>query len=71
MKLVLDARRRVVSALIYPAVLVVLSAGMIAIMTIYVVPKFMGFFTDLDADLPLITHVMLGVSNVHAAPTGC
>src|SRR4051794_18596142 len=45
MKLVMDARRRVYSALTYPAVLVVLSAGMIAIMTIYVVPRFMGFFT--------------------------
>jgi type IV pilus assembly protein PilC len=62
MKLVMDARRRVFSALTYPAVLVVLSLGMIAIMTIYVVPRFMGFFAELDADLPLITQVVLGVS---------
>jgi len=62
MKLVMDARRRVYSALTYPAVLVVLSAGMIAIMTIYVVPRFMGFFTELDADLPMITQVVLGIS---------
>jgi type IV pilus assembly protein PilC len=62
MKLVLDARRRVFSALTYPAVLVCLSAVMIAVMTIYVVPRFMGFFTELDADLPLITQVVLGVS---------
>lgn len=63
MKLVLDARRRVISALIYPAVLVLLSIAMIAIMAIYVVPKFMGFFTELDADLPLITQMVLAVSN--------
>lgn len=62
MKLVLDARRRVVSALIYPAVLVCLSVGMIAIMAIYVVPKFMGFFNELGADLPLITQIVLAVS---------
>jgi type IV pilus assembly protein PilC len=62
MKLVLDARRRVFSALTYPAVLVVLSILMIAVMTIYVVPRFMGFFTELDADLPLITQIVLGVS---------
>ena len=62
MKLVMDARRRVFSALTYPAVLVCLSGVMIAVMTIYVVPRFMGFFSELDADLPLITRIVLGVS---------
>jgi type IV pilus assembly protein PilC len=62
MKLVLDARRRVISALVYPAVLVCLSISMIIIMAIYVVPKFMTFFTELDADLPLITRIVLGIS---------
>ena len=62
MKLVLDARRRVISALIYPAVLVCLSIGMIAIMAIYVVPKFMSFFTELGTDLPLLTQIVLAVS---------
>ena len=59
MQLVLQARRRVVSALVYPAVLVFVSIAMITIMAIYVVPKFMGFFEDLDAELPLITRVVL------------
>lgn len=62
MKLVLDARRRVVSALIYPLVLVGLSIAMITIMAIYVVPKFMVFFDQLDAQLPLITRMVLAVS---------
>lgn len=62
MRLVLDARRRVVSALVYPAVLVLLSIAMISIMAIYVVPKFMGFFAELDAELPLITRIVLSVS---------
>jgi type IV pilus assembly protein PilC len=62
MRLVLDARRRVISALIYPAVLVCLSIAMIAIMAIYVVPKFMGFFNELGADLPLITQIVLAIS---------
>jgi len=62
MKLLLDARRRVISALVYPAVLVILSIAMIAVMAIYVVPKFMSFFDELGADLPLITQVVLAVS---------
>jgi len=67
MKLVLDARRRVFSALTYPAVLVCLSGVMIAVMTIYVVPRFMGFFSELDAELPLITRIVLGVSTFMSA----
>jgi type IV pilus assembly protein PilC len=63
MQLVLNARRRVVSALVYPAVLVFVSIAMIAIMAIYVVPKFMGFFEDLDAELPMITQVVLAGSS--------
>ncbi len=67
MRLVLDARRRVFSALTYPVVLVVLSMVMIAVMTIYVVPRFMGFFTELDAELPMITQIVLGISNFMSA----
>ncbi|MEO6194466.1 MAG: type II secretion system F family protein [Thermoanaerobaculia bacterium] len=67
MKLVLDARRRVFSALTYPVVLVVLSLVMIAVMTIYVVPRFMGFFSELDAELPMITQIVLGISNFMSA----
>jgi type IV pilus assembly protein PilC len=52
----------VVSALVYPAVLVCLSIGMIAIMAIYVVPKFMSFFTELGTDLPFLTQVVLAIS---------
>jgi type IV pilus assembly protein PilC len=62
MKLVLEARKRVISALVYPAVLVGLSITMIVVMAIYVVPKFQIFFKDLDVDLPLITRITLGFS---------
>lgn len=62
LKLVIDARKRIVSALVYPAVLVGLSFGMLAIMAIYVVPSFSRFYRDLDAELPTITQVTLGIS---------
>jgi type IV pilus assembly protein PilC len=62
-KLVLDAQRRVVSALIYPAVLVCLSIAMIIVMAIFVVPKFRLFFDNLNVDLPLITRAVLAVSS--------
>jgi type IV pilus assembly protein PilC len=62
-KLVGDARRKLVSALVYPAVLIGLSAALIGIMTIYVVPKFTDFFDQLSAELPLITRITLGFSS--------
>ncbi len=62
LKLMLDARKKVVSALVYPAVLICLSLAMLAILAIYVVPSFSKFYRDLDAELPKITQVTLAVS---------
>ena len=62
MKLVLEARKRVISALIYPAVLVGLSIAMIIVMAIFVVPKFTIFFKDLEVPLPLSTRILIAVS---------
>ena len=61
-RLVLDVRKRVVSALIYPAVLIGLSIAMVAVLAIYVVPNFSRFYSDLDAELPTLTQVTLAVS---------
>jgi type IV pilus assembly protein PilC len=61
-KLVGEARRKVISALVYPAVLIGLSIMLIGVMTIYVVPKFKDFFAALGTDLPLVTRVTLGLS---------
>lgn len=61
-KLVLDARKKLVSALVYPAVLIGLSIVMILVLAVYVVPRFSKFYEDLDAQLPLITRMTLAVS---------
>lgn len=62
LQLVLDARKRVVSALVYPSVLILLSISMLVVMAIYVVPMFSQFYSDLDAELPAITQITLGLS---------
>jgi type IV pilus assembly protein PilC len=62
LKLVMDARRRVVSALIYPVVLICLSIAMISVMMVYVVPKITLFFQNLEVQLPLMTRVLIAVS---------
>jgi type IV pilus assembly protein PilC len=62
MQLVLEARRKAISALVYPAVLIGLSGLMIAVMTLYVIPRFEDFYTGLDIELPAITSTILGTS---------
>ncbi len=62
LKLVIDARKRVISALVYPMVLICLSIAMLGILAVYVVPSFSKFYQDLDAELPTITQVTLAVS---------
>jgi type IV pilus assembly protein PilC len=61
-QLVLAARKKAVSALIYPAVLVGLSFVMLFILSVRVVPTFTEFYTSLDAELPLLTRVIVGFS---------
>jgi len=62
-RLLLDARRKVYTALVYPAVLLVLSLAMLAIMALYVVPRFRVFYEAMDlAELPLLTRLTLGTA---------
>jgi type IV pilus assembly protein PilC len=62
LKLTTEARKKVVSALIYPAVLIGLSITMLTVLSVAVVPKFQAFFTDLHVTLPLLTRITLGIS---------
>jgi type IV pilus assembly protein PilC len=66
-KTMLTLRRRVGSALIYPAFLLLLSFGVIFILITFVIPKFTEFYADFGADLPLITRVLVGFSGLVSA----
>ena len=61
-KTVIAISRKVVSTLVYPAILIVLSAVLIAVLMTVVIPKFQEFFADFNADLPLLTVVVVGIA---------
>jgi type IV pilus assembly protein PilC len=62
-KLVLEARKRVFTALVYPGVLLALSLAMLAVMALYVVPRFRVFYEAMDLEeLPLLTRITLGTA---------
>jgi type IV pilus assembly protein PilC len=63
-KIVATVKRKTLSALIYPCVLVTLSIIVIAVIVLMAFPAFEDFFTTFDAELPLVTRIVLRVSTV-------
>ena len=61
-KVIDTVRRRTISALIYPAILVALAIGLVGIIVLRVVPAFSDFYASFDAELPMSTRIILGVS---------
>jgi type IV pilus assembly protein PilC len=63
-KMISNLRRKVIGALIYPVILVLLSSGMIFVMLTFVIPKFAEFFEGFGAELPWFTQLMINVATV-------
>jgi type IV pilus assembly protein PilC len=57
-----ETRSKVVSALSYPGVVMVLAMFTVAVLAGYVLPQFKPLFEELNADLPLPTRMMLFVA---------
>jgi general secretion pathway protein F len=55
-------RGKVSGALAYPVIMMVLGAGMMSLMMVFVIPKMTEMFTDMGAELPMMTKIMVGIS---------
>lgn len=58
-----EARQKIVGALIYPAVVAMASVVAVVVLVAYVLPKFKTFFDDLDAKLPLPTRMLIATTD--------
>jgi type IV pilus assembly protein PilC len=58
----LEARRKVTSALTYPAVIAGLSVVVVVVLVSFVLPRFKTFFDSLNTELPLPTRMLLAMS---------
>lgn len=56
-----NLRDSIVSALIYPAILVLLAIASLVILLVFVVPRFTPIFEQLGGELPLLTRMVLGI----------
>jgi type IV pilus assembly protein PilC len=61
-KTVMALARKVGSTLVYPAILIALSVVLIGILMTFVIPRFSEFFTDFNAELPLLTRIVIGIA---------
>lgn len=58
-----ELRAKVVSALMYPAVLLCLAIGVLIFLMVFFIPRFKTLFEGFDAALPAITQIIVGVSD--------
>jgi len=61
-KIVSSVKRKTVSALVYPAILVVLSLCVVTIIVVKVVPEFGAFYNQFGKELPWSTRAIVAVS---------
>lgn len=59
-----DLKDNVVSAMIYPIMLMLLAGGSLVLLLVYVIPQFTPIFEELGGDLPLVTKIVLAAGGV-------
>ncbi|MBK9087686.1 MAG: type II secretion system F family protein [Holophagales bacterium] len=61
-KILGQVKRKVTGALVYPAVLIGLSLGLIIILMTYVIPRFTEFFSGFGGEMPALTVAVVGTA---------
>jgi type IV pilus assembly protein PilC len=62
-KIIATVKRKTISALVYPAILITLALVLVSVIVLKVVPAFSDFYESFGAQLPLVTRIIVQVSN--------
>jgi type IV pilus assembly protein PilC len=63
-KVIDTIKRKMVSALVYPSILITLALFLVGVIVVWVVPAFSDFYASFNASkLPLVTRIIVGVSD--------
>ncbi len=62
-KIIGAVKRRTISAMIYPAILVTMMVVLVGIIVLRVIPAFSDFYANFGRQLPLSTRIIVGISN--------
>ncbi|MBF0408429.1 MAG: type II secretion system F family protein [Candidatus Riflebacteria bacterium] len=60
---VLEYRRRLTNAAIYPVIMMILASGVLTFLMVYLLPMIQKIFSDMQGRLPWITRFLLSVSD--------
>jgi type IV pilus assembly protein PilC len=61
-KVIATVKRKTLSALVYPAILIALALVLVSIIVLKVVPTFADFYGTFGSELPFVTRVIVGAS---------
>jgi type IV pilus assembly protein PilC len=61
-KIIQTVKSKTISALVYPAILITLAIVLVSIIVLKVVPAFSDFYATFGAELPLVTQIIVAVS---------
>ena len=64
MKKEMALKSKIIGAMIYPVFLVILTIALIIVMSIFVLPSFKDLFESFDSELPPLTQITMGMSDV-------
>jgi len=59
-----ELKRKIVSALMYPLILVIVATGAIAVFLLKIIPIFAEIFKGFNVELPVLTQMVINLSNV-------
>lgn len=59
-----ELRAKVTAAMMYPAVLLTLAAGVVIFLLVFFIPRFQTLFEGFDAALPLLTRIIVATSEI-------
>src|SRR5947207_3250451 len=63
-------KKKVIGAMIYPTVVILIAVAIVSMIMIFVIPKFEGIFHDFGVTLPAITQMLLDVARWFANQYG-
>lgn len=63
-KTIAAVKSRTLSALIYPAILIVVAVALVSLIVLWVVPEFADFYASFGSELPLVTRLIIAISDV-------
>lgn len=60
-------KNKIVSAMVYPVIVMFIAVGILVFLMIFIVPKFTEMFSSTDQELPLISQIVFGMSSFFLA----